>query len=69
MDKEFRFFVYLLESYAVHKKMKTGDVLRLLDNKGLKDYVFSMYEIYHSEAIENAYRDLDSLISTGKPAY
>lgn len=49
--------------------MKTGEVLRLLDEKGLKEYVLSMYEIYHSEAIENAYRDLDSLIAAGKPAY
>lgn len=24
--------------------------------------------LYHSEAIENAYADLDSLIATGKPA-
>lgn len=69
MDKEFRFFTYLLESYAADKGMKTGEVLRLLDEKGLKEYVLSMYEIYHSEAIENAYRDLDSLIAAGKPAY
>ena len=29
----------------------------------------SMYEMYHSEDIENAFRDIDSLIATGEPAW
>ena len=41
----------------------------MLDEKKLTDFVFQMYEMYHSEAIENAYADLDSLIATGKPAF
>ena len=41
----------------------------MLDEKKLTDFVFQMYEMYHSEAIENAYEDLDSLIATGKPAF
>lgn len=69
MDKEFRFFAYLLESYAQHKQMTAGEVLRVLDEKKLTEFVYSMYEMYHSEAIENAYMDLDSLIATGKPAW
>ena len=28
-----------------------------------------MYEMYHSETIENAFRDIDSLIATGEPAW
>ena len=32
-------------------------------------FVYDMYELYHSETIENAFTDLDSLIKTGKPAY
>lgn len=69
MSKEFRFFTYLLECYASHKGMNTSEVLRLLDEKGLTDFVFGMYELYHVEAIENAFLDLDSLIATGKPAW
>ena len=69
LSKEFRFFTYLLESYAQHKQTTAGEVLRTLDEKKLTDFVFQMYEMYHSEAIENAYADLDSLIATGKAAF
>jgi hypothetical protein len=69
LDKEFMFFTYLLESYAIYKNMDTGEVLNILDEKKLTDFVYSMYEIYHVEAIENAYKDIDSLIATGKTAW
>ena len=69
MNKEFRFFTYLLESYAKYKNTSAAQVLKTLDDKQLTDFVFGMYEMYHSEAIENAYADLDSLIATGKPAW
>ena len=41
----------------------------MLDEKNLTGFVYDMYEIYHTEAIENAFMDLDSLIATGKPAW
>lgn len=44
-------------------------MLKTLDEKGLTDFVYKMYDLYHVEAIENAYMDLDSLIATGKPAW
>lgn len=69
LDKEFRFFTCLLESYAAYKDTTAGAVLKALDEKNLTDFVYSMYEMYHSEAIENAFMDLDSLIETGKPAW
>lgn len=69
MSKEFRFFTLLLESYAQEKNMSAAEVLRILDEKKLTEFVFNMYEIYHVEAIENAYRDIDSLIKTGKTAW
>ncbi|NBK98902.1 MAG: DUF3791 domain-containing protein [Erysipelotrichia bacterium] len=69
MTKEFRFFTYLLESYASHKGIKASEVLKKLDEKKLTDFVFNMYELYHIEAIENAFNDIDSLIETGKPAW
>jgi len=69
VSKEFRFFAYLLESYAAHKGLTASEVLQLLDEKGQTDFVYSMYELYHVEAIENAFMDLDSLIATGKPAW
>lgn len=69
LSKEFRFFTFLLESYAFDKGIKASEVLDQLDEKNLTDFVFSMYELYHIEAIENAYKDIDSLIQTGKPAW
>ena len=69
MSKEFRFFTYLLESYAIHKGMTASEVLNLLDEKGLTDFVYGMYELYHVEAIENAFMDMDRLIATGKTAW
>ena len=69
MPREFVFFTYLLESYAAHKGTGAGAILRELDEKGLTDYVYGSFELYHSESIENAFADLDSLLATGKPAW
>lgn len=69
MSKEFSFFAFLLESYAEHKGVSASTILKTLDEKGLTDFVYQMYDLYHIEAIENAYMDLDSLIETGKPAW
>lgn len=56
-------------SYAAHKETTADKILEILDEKNLTQFVYDMYELYHSEAIENAFTDLDSLIKTGKPAY
>ncbi len=69
MSREMSFFIYLLEKYASYKNMIASDVLRILKEKNLVDFVYDMYEIYHTERIENAFQDLDSLIATGKPAW
>lgn len=69
LNKEFAFFAYLIESYASYKDISAYDVLKLLDDKELTDFVYNMYEMYHSESIENAFIDIDSLISTGKTAW
>ncbi len=69
LTKEFKFFVYLLESYAAHKGTTADEVLKTLDDKNLTQFVYDMYEMYHIEAIENAFLDIDSLIETGRPAY
>lgn len=69
LTKEFKFFAYLMECYAVHKDTTADKILETLDEKNLTQFIYGMYELYHSEAIENAFTDLDSLIKTGKPAY
>ncbi len=69
MTEEFKFFVFLIESYAAYKDTTADKVLKTLDEKNLTDFVYDMYFQYHQEAIENAFMDIDSLIKTGKPAW
>ena len=69
MKKESDFFVYLLEQYASYKETTADEVLKTLEEKHLTDFVYDMYEIYHTETLENAFMDIDSLIETGKTAW
>ena len=61
-----RFFIFLIENYACEKNRPTAEVLREWDCKNLTGEIYSMYEMYHTEAIENAYADIDNLVKTGK---
>ena len=63
MSNEFRFFIYLLERYAEHLGVSADVAYRRLAQKGLVDYAVGMYELYHVEAIENAFADLDKRLS------
>lgn len=64
MTKEMDFFTFLMEQYAHYKNTTADKVLRQLDELNLTDYVFNMYEMYHSEALENAFEDIDRLIAS-----
>lgn len=62
MKKEEEFFLYLIEKYSEYKKVSTTEVVNKLEELNLLQLVYDMYERYHSEAIENAYNDIDELI-------
>ena len=62
MPKEMEFFIFLIEGYAAYKKTNANEVINKLEKLGLTDFVYNMYEMYHQEAIENAYNDIDKLI-------
>ena len=66
MTKEMEFFTFLMEQYAHYKNTTADKILRQLDELKLTDYVFNMYEMYHSEALENAFIDIDKLIKSKK---
>lgn len=66
MNKETEFFIYLLEKYSEYKNISTTDVLNTLDELSLTDFIYNMYERYHCEAIENAFKDIDDLIEEKK---
>lgn len=66
MTDEMRFFIFLIENYAYDKQLSTADVLRTWEEKGVVQKIYDMYEMYHIEAIENAYADIDNLVKTGR---
>lgn len=69
MSKESDFFIYLLERYAENKKTTAKEVLKQWDALDITKFIYDMYEFYHTERLENAFEDIDSLIKTGKPAW
>lgn len=69
ISKELNFFIFLLEQYAVYKNETSYSVLKRWDGLELTELIFDMYEIYHIEAIENAFDDIDSMISEKQAAF
>lgn len=63
MAKEMEFFIFLLENYAEYKNRKADEILKLWDELRLTDFIYSMYELYHIERLENAFDDIDRLIA------
>lgn len=61
MAREMQFFMYLIERYADYKNSTAGDILTLWDELDISKYIYDMYELYHTEAIENAFADIDRL--------
>ena len=63
MTKEEEFFIFLIEQYAAYKNTTANIILKKLDEFNLTELVINMYEQYHSEAIQNAFADIDNLIT------
>ena len=61
MAREMQFFMYLIERYADYKNSTAGDILTLWDELDISKYIYDMYELYHTEAIENAFADIDRI--------
>ena len=66
LGKEMCFFIYLLEHYAAYKKTSARHILSQWDTLDLTSLIYNMYERYHSEALQNAFADIDSLTLNGK---
>lgn len=63
MCNEMKFFIYLLENYAQSRNTTANKILNELEQKNKTQYVYDMYEQYHSESIQNAYNDIDRILS------
>ena len=63
MSEESRYFLYLLEQYALHKGITGKETLSLFESQNLVKYIYSMYQTYHTERVDNAIEDIDSKIT------
>ena len=64
MNEKTKFFVYLLEHYADYRGISAPEVLKLWDDAGLTERIYSLYELYHIECLQNAFEDIDSLLAS-----
>ena len=67
MSRESSFFIYLIERYAAYKHTSADKILALWDRLELTDFIYDMYEMYHSERLQNAFDDIDALMETRTP--
>jgi hypothetical protein len=61
LGPETAFFLYLLEQYARYRGRTAAAVLADWDAEGLTKYVRANYDIYHQEALTNAFDDIDAM--------
>jgi hypothetical protein len=59
LSEESRYFLYLIEQYALRKGISGEQTLDLFEKQNLVEYIYSMYYTYHTERVENAIRDID----------
>ena len=69
LSDEFLFMNYLLEKYATYKGMTAGEGLKEWDSHDITQKIYDCYWQYHTERIENAFIDIDSLLASGKHAW
>ncbi|WP_172135936.1 DUF3791 domain-containing protein [Adlercreutzia sp. ZJ473] len=69
MPREMEFFIFLLEKYAEEKGVTATNAFDQWDAHGITQEIYDNYEMYHSERIENAFEDIDSLLATGRHAW
>lgn len=61
MSREMQFFMFLIERYAEYKNSTAGDILTLWDDLDITNRIYNLYGLYSTEAIENAFADIDRM--------
>jgi hypothetical protein len=59
LSEESRYFLYLIEQYALHKGITGKQALDLFEKQSIIEYIYGMYYTYHTERVENAIADID----------
>ena len=67
LTKDMECFIYLLENYAAYKHQPANEVLKTWDDLNISDTIYRRGDFYHCEAMENAFRDIDTLIRDAQP--
>ena len=69
MSEEFLFLNYLLECYATYRGITASKALEEWDEHSITQMIYDSYWEYHTERIENAFEDINSLLATGEHAW
>ena len=69
LSPELDFFIFLLEQYAAHKHTTGDKIFEEWSKRKLIQWIYDNYLGYHTEALENAFKDIDTMMTTGKPAW
>ena len=51
------------------KGVSANEALREWDERGIVQDVADSYEMYHAERLENAFEDIDAMLTTGRHAW
>ena len=62
ISEESRYFLYLIEQYSMHKGITGKETLDLFEKQNIIEYIYSMYQTYHTERVNNAIEDIDRKI-------
>lgn len=68
-SNETDFFILLLEQYSAYRRKSSQEIYQELKDKNLIQYIYNMYEIYHIEALTNAFEDLDEKLGFDPSVY
>lgn len=63
MSNQSEFFLYLIERYAEYKSTRADKVLAEWSRLGVTDLNYARSEIYHCERLENAFDDIDRIVT------
>jgi hypothetical protein len=62
LSQESRYFLYLIEQYALHKGITGKQALDLFEERNIVKYIYDMYYTYHTERVENAIEDIERMV-------
>ena len=63
LSEESRYFLYLIEQYALHKNITGKQTFDLFEKQSIVEYIYGMYYTYHTECVKNAIEDIDRKIN------